>query len=170
MERWLFIPERPTGGMQMGLTTEQKHQLITKAMKDETFRAALRRDARATITQELQVPLPPDVTLHVLAPDAQTLCLVLPPYPADWPPGLSVEALEQRLSGGTGPLEAAQQTVVRGQARLIAKAWHDAAYQQALLQDPKAVIQGEFGTGLPAEVGIQVVAEDARTQYLVLPP
>lgn len=43
--------------------------------------------------------MPPEVTLHVLAPEAQTLCLVLP-YPADWPPGLSVEALEQRLTEG----------------------------------------------------------------------
>src|SRR5215831_661209 len=170
MERWLFIPERPTGGMQMGLTTEQTHQLITKAMKDEAFRAALQRDARATITQELQVPLPPEVTLHVLAPEAQTLCLVLFPYPADWLPGLAVEALEQRLSAGTGQLETAQQTMVHGQARLIAKAWHDARFKQALLQDPTAVIAREFGTPLPAEVTLRVVAEDAHTQYLVLPP
>ena len=154
----------------MALTAEQKQQLITKAMKDETLRAALRRDARTTIAQEVQVPLPPEVTLHVLAPDAQTLCLVLPPYPADWPTGLSVEALEQRLTAGTGQLEAAPQTVVRGQARLLAKAWHDAAYKQALLQDPKGVIAREFGTGVPAEVAVQVVAEDAHTQYLVLPP
>src|SRR5215831_8299230 len=170
MERWLFIPERPTGGMQMGLTTEQTHQLITKAMKDEAFRAALQRDARATITQELQVPLPPEVTLHVLAPEAQTLCLVLFPYPADWLPGLAVEALEQRLSAGTGQLEAAQQTMVHGQARLIAKAWHDARFKQALLQDPRAVVEREFGTGLPAEITMRVVAEDAHTQYFVLPP
>src|SRR5215471_17438013 len=136
MESWLFIPERPTGGIQMGLTTEQKQQLITKAMKDETFRAALVRDARATITQELQVTLPPEVTLHVLAPEADEVYQVIPPYPADWPPGLSVEALEQRLSEGTGQLEDAQQTVARGQARLIAKAWHDARFKQALLEDP----------------------------------
>src|SRR5215475_12066209 len=141
MESWLFIPERLTGGMQMGLTTEQRQQLITKAMKDETFRAALVRDARATIAQELQVPLPPEASLHVLAPDARTLCLVLPPYPADWPAGLPAEALEQRLTEGVAGLEAAPQTVVRGQARLVAKAWHDARFKQALLQDPTAVIE-----------------------------
>src|SRR5215831_1241405 len=65
-----FSSQDATGGMQMGLTAEQKQQLITKAMKDEAFRAALQRDARATIAQELQVPLPPEVTLHVLAPEA----------------------------------------------------------------------------------------------------
>ena len=94
---------------------------------------------------------------------------MLPPYPADWPAGLSVEALEQRLTADTEPLAAAPQTVVHGQARLVAKAWRDAAYKQALLQTPKAVIEREFGAGLPAEVAVQVVVEDARTQYLVLP-
>jgi hypothetical protein len=156
--------------MQMALTVEQKHQLITKAVQDETFRAALQRDARATIAQALQVPLPPEVTIHVRAPAAHEVCLVLPPYPADWPPGLSVDALEQRLTAATGQLEAGPQTVARGQARLVAKAWHDARFKQALLQDPKEVIRREFGEGLPAEVAVQVVAEDAHTQYLVLPP
>ena len=154
----------------MILTIEQKQQLITKAMKDEAFRSALQRDARSTIAQELQVAIPPEGTLHVLAPGADEVYQVIPPYPADWPPGLSVEALEQRLTEGVAGLEAAPQTVVRGEARLVAKAWHDASFKQALLQDPKGVITREFGTGLPAEVVVQVVAEDARTQYLVLPP
>src|SRR5262249_40432133 len=156
-----FSSQEDTGGIQMGLTTEQKQQLITKAMKDETFRAALVRDARATITQELQVTLPPEVTLHVLAPEADEVYQVIPPYPADWPPGLAAEALEQRLTEGVAGLEAGQQTVAHGQARLIAKAWHDAAYKQALLQDPKGVVEREFGTPLPAEVIMRVFAEDA---------
>lgn len=50
----------------MALTTEHKHHLLTQAMKDEAFRAALQRDARGTIAQELQLTLPPEVTLHVL--------------------------------------------------------------------------------------------------------
>src|SRR5262249_35966638 len=114
--------------------------------------------------------LPPEVTLHVLAPEAQEVYQVIPLYPADWPAGLSVEALEQRLTEGAAGLEAAQQTVVHGQARLLAKAWHDASFKQALLQNPTAVVEREFGTPLPAEVTLRVVAEDARTQYLVLPP
>src|SRR5215470_2717224 len=97
--------------MQMVLTAEQQHQLITKAMKDEAFRAALLRDARATIAQALQVTMPPEVTLHVLAPGANDVYQVIPPYPADWSPGLSVEALEQRLSEGGAGLEVASQTV-----------------------------------------------------------
>ena len=154
----------------MGLTAEHKQQLITKAMKDEAFRAALLRDARTTIAQALQLTRPPEMTLHVLAPGANEVCLVLPPYPADWPPGLAVEALEQRLTEGTGQLEAGQQPVARGQARLIAKAWRDTSFKQALLQNPAAVVAREFGTALPAEVTMRVFAEDARTQYLVLPP
>ena len=39
-----------------------------------------------------------------------------------------------------------------------------------MLRDPATVLQREFGVTLPAEVTVQVVAEDAHTQYLVLPP
>ena len=67
-------------------------------------------------------------------------------------------------------MEAGQQPVARGQARLIAKAWRDTSFKQALLQNPAAVVAREFGTALPAEVTMRVFAEDARTQYLVLPP
>jgi len=48
---------------------------------------------------------------------------------------------------------AVAQRVLDGQLLLIAKAWHDAAYKRALLQDPKAVVEREFGEGLPVELG-----------------
>ena len=152
------------------LTTEHKQQLVVKAMKDEAFRAALLQDATAAAGTALQLTLPAAYRLRVLPADPQHLYLVLPPYPADWPAGLSVEALLERLQQPTPGLEAAQQRVLDGQLLLIAKAWHDAAYKRALLQDPKAVVEREFGEELPVEVALQVVAEDAQTQYLVLLP
>jgi hypothetical protein len=154
----------------MLLTNEQTQQLLSKAMKDDAFRQALRHDARAAIATELHLTLPPEVLLHVLEPGPNDIYQILPPYPADWPPGLSAEVLEQRLIQGLGNLEEAQQTIARGQTRLIAKSWHDASYKQALLANPKAVVQREFGVPLPPEVTVQVFAEDAHTQYLVLPP
>src|SRR5262245_3314949 len=114
----------------MLLTTEHKQHLITKAMKDDAFRQALLRDARATIGAELHLALPSDLMIHVLEGRLDNMYQLLPPYPTDWPPGLSVEAMEQRLLQTTGALEETQQTVARGQARLLAKAWHDAAYHQ----------------------------------------
>jgi len=152
------------------LTTEHKQQLVVKAMKDEAFRAALLHDATAAAGPALQLTFPAAYRLRVLPADPQHMYLVLPPYPADWPAGLSVEALLERLQQSAPGLEAPQQRVLDGQLLLIAKAWHDAAYKQALLQDPKGVVQREFGEGFPPEVALQVVAEDAQTQYLVLPP
>jgi len=152
------------------LTTEHKQQLVVKAMKDEAFRAALLHDATAAASTALQLTFPAAYRLQVLPVDPQHMYLVLPPYPADWPAGLSVEALLERLQQPTPGLEAPQQRFMDGQLLLIAKAWHDAAYKQALLQNPKAVVEREFGEGFPAEVALQVVAEDAQTQYLVLPP
>jgi hypothetical protein len=152
------------------LTTEQKQQLVVKATKDEAFRAALLQDAKAAASAALQLTLPAEYRLHVLQTDPQQISLVLPPYPADWPSQLSVDDLLQRLRQGKPAAEAAQERVIDGQITLLDKAWHDAAYKQALLQDPKEVIRREFGEGLPAEVAVQAVAEDAYTRYLVLPP
>ena len=152
------------------LTTEQKQQLLTRAMKEEALRAALLQDATAAASAALQLSLPAAYRLHVLQADPQQIVLVLPPYPSDWPAALPLEEILRRLQQQGPTLAAAQQRVVDGQLTLLAKAWHDAAYKQALLQDPKGVIAREFGTGVPAEVAVQVVAEDAHTQYLVLPP
>lgn len=154
----------------MTLTMEQQQGLLSKAVQDEAFRAALQSDARAAIAQELQLTLPPEFTPHVLTPEANELYLVVPPYPADWPEGLSVEALEQRLSEGLGPLANASQTLARGQAKLVAKAWHDAGFKEDLLREPKAVVEREFGTPLPSEVTLRAFADDAENQHLMLPP
>jgi len=151
----------------MGITAEQKQHLVTKAMKDEEFRDALLRDAGAAIRAEFQMALPPGDTLHVIAPGTTDLILIIPAYPADWPSGLSVADLEQRLSQEAGGLKEKQQ---QKYPRVIAKAWHDASFRDALLQDPAAVLQQELGITLPADVSIRVEAEDAHTQYLALPP
>jgi hypothetical protein len=155
----------------MILTTNQKQQLTIKAMKEEAFQTALLQDAKAAASAALQLTLPATYRLHVVQANPQHIVLVLPPYPAECSPQASVDDLLQRLrqellSAG----EAVQQRIIDGQTTLIAKAWHDAAYKQALLRDPKAVVAREFGAPLPAEVSMQVVAEDAHTQYLVLPP
>jgi hypothetical protein len=154
----------------MVLTTDQKQQLTITAMKEEAFQTALLQDAKAAASAALQLTLPTTYQLHVVQAGLQHIVLVLPPYPADCAPQASVDDLLQHLRQDLPAAEAVQQQVIDGQTTLIAKAWHDAAYKQALLRDPKAVVAREFGAPLPAEVTMQVVAEDAHTQYLVLPP
>jgi hypothetical protein len=151
----------------MALTAEQRQHLLTKAMKDEVFREALLHDTRAAVQTEFPRALPPGDTLHVLAPGATDVFLVIPAYPADWPAGLSVADLEQRLTQDLGGLNEKQQ---QRYPRVIAKAWHEAHFRQALLQDPVPVLQQELGVTLPADANMRVFAEDAHTQYLILPP
>ena len=55
------------------------------------------------------------------------------------------------------------------EAQIVAKAWKDEAFKQALLNDPRAAIEQEFGQALPPDVAIKVVEETPSTLYLILP-
>ena len=61
-----------------------------------------------------------------------------------------------------------QQTDV--EALLIAKAWKDEAFKQALISDPKGTIEKEIGTKISDGVEIQVHEETETTLHFVLPP
>src|SRR5688572_2881474 len=126
----------------MALTAEQKLHLMTTAMKDEAFRDALLRDARAVVDTEFPLALSPEDSLHVIAPEVTDLLLVIPAYPADWPAGLSVAELEQRLTQEMDGLNEKQQ---QRYPRVIARAWHDASFRRALLQDPIPALEQELG-------------------------
>ena len=56
------------------------------------------------------------------------------------------------------------------EARLIAKAWKDEAFNQALINDPKGTIEKEFGKKVPDAINIQVHEQTESTLHLVLPP
>ncbi|MBD2243788.1 NHLP leader peptide family RiPP precursor [Nostoc sp. FACHB-888] len=55
------------------------------------------------------------------------------------------------------------------EAHIIAQSWKDEAYKQQLLNNPKSVIEREFGVQLPSEVKVQVLEENPTTLYFVLP-
>lgn len=55
------------------------------------------------------------------------------------------------------------------EAQLIERAWQDEAFRQALLSNPKAVIEAEFGQKLPEDLQIKVLEETPNLMYLVLP-
>lgn len=52
---------------------------------------------------------------------------------------------------------------------VIAKALTDAAYRAALLEDPRAVVEREFGVALPAGFTLEVVEAKADSHVIVLP-
>jgi len=53
--------------------------------------------------------------------------------------------------------------------RIIQRSLEDDAFRQRLLEDPKAAIEQELGTRLPAGVEIRAVEETPETVHLVLP-
>jgi hypothetical protein len=60
------------------------------------------------------------------------------------------------------------------EAKIVKKAWEDAAFKNQLLANPKSVIEKELqsvqmGVKLPASIKVKVVEETADTIYLVLP-
>ncbi|MEQ9625567.1 NHLP leader peptide family RiPP precursor [Coleofasciculus chthonoplastes] len=55
------------------------------------------------------------------------------------------------------------------EAQLIERAWQDEAFRQALLSNPKAVIEAELGNKLPEDLQVTVLEETPNLIYIVLP-
>jgi hypothetical protein len=53
--------------------------------------------------------------------------------------------------------------------KLIEKAMKDDSFRQQLLNDPKEVIESEFGRKIPESIQIKVLEENANTVYIILP-
>jgi|GEM_PF-2525079 hypothetical protein len=58
---------------------------------------------------------------------------------------------------------------LQGEVAIISKAWQDDAFKQSLLADPKAAIEKELGTPLPADINLQVVEAKPDFLYIRLP-
>jgi hypothetical protein len=56
------------------------------------------------------------------------------------------------------------------EARLVDKAWKDAAFRRELLEDPKGTLERELAVKLPEGFSLTVLEETAMSRYLVLPP
>ena len=52
---------------------------------------------------------------------------------------------------------------------LIEKAMKDESFRKQLIENPKEVIEAEFGKKIPESIKINVLEEDAQTVYLILP-
>jgi hypothetical protein len=53
--------------------------------------------------------------------------------------------------------------------QLIEKAMKDTSFRQKLVDNPKEVIEAEFGRKIPESIQVNVLEEDAQTVYLILP-
>lgn len=55
------------------------------------------------------------------------------------------------------------------EAQIIVQAWKDEAYRQELLNNPKKVVEQEFGVQLPEGITVHVMEENASNLYFVIP-
>jgi hypothetical protein len=53
--------------------------------------------------------------------------------------------------------------------KLIEKAMKDESFRKQLIENPKEVIEAEFGKKIPESININVMEENAHTVYLILP-
>lgn len=63
-----------------------------------------------------------------------------------------------------------QTTEAQLQTQVIQKAWSDPDFRARLLQDPKAALRETFGVDLPQDIRLNVVEENTKEFYLVIPP
>jgi Nitrile hydratase, alpha chain len=67
-------------------------------------------------------------------------------------------------AGGAGAISRAE-----FERRLINRSLEDETFRQRLLDEPKAAVEQELGSGLPESIEVRVVQESQDTIYLVLP-
>jgi hypothetical protein len=69
--------------------------------------------------------------------------------------------MSEAAAGGGGRAEM--------ERRLVQRSLEDEDFRQRLLDDPKAAVEQEMGSGLPESIEVRVVEESPQTIYLVLP-
>lgn len=132
--------------------------IIARFWQDQAFRRSLLSNPKATIEQEFGFQFSEDVTVQVLEALPNVLYIRLPEKP-DEADSTPLEELVVSLTEWEGA----------AMAQLIAKAWKDDRFKQALLSNPNAVLSQEFGTLMPDRLCVQVLPENPHSFVLVLP-
>jgi hypothetical protein len=132
--------------MENGFIEAKSAEVIRKAWTDQAYRGELKRDPGGVIVREFGVELPAGTEVRVLEDGADSVHLVL------------VEP---------DHIPECQRTTPRG--LLVAKAWHDPAFRQALLADPKAAASAALGVDFPAGFKLTVLEQTDNPLYVVIP-
>lgn len=132
--------------MENSLIEEKSAEIIRKAWTSPAYKQELIGDPGGVIAREFGVELPAGTDVRVLEDTADAAHLVL------------VDPDDLPASQRTGP---------RGV--LVAKAWNDPAFKQALLADPKAAASAALGVEFPASIKLTVFEQTDNPLYVVIP-
>lgn len=53
--------------------------------------------------------------------------------------------------------------------KITKKAWEDDTFKKALMADPHAAIEAEFGVQISKDVELKIIEQTAKMKYIVLP-
>jgi hypothetical protein len=126
------------------LNSAQANQVVVKAMRDRTFKQLLLDNPNAAIESELGVTVPAGQALHVVQAEAQTLSIVMPQRPVNWPSALSLEDATARLLGDLPAIDEKARRATEMRLQIITKAWCDETFLQGLRRDPKVTLAREL--------------------------
>ena len=152
---------------------ELEIDLVTRALKDESFRAELIANPKAVIEGKLGSKLPDELEVTVLEETEDSIYMVLPCNPYD---GLSKEELQASLGMtyedvALWVLEQQRNTLLDedSSVSLMTRAWTDKSFKEKLVDDPILLIEGTLGEEIQTNVNIKVIVETLDYICIVLP-
>jgi hypothetical protein len=147
--------------------------LITRALKDESFRAELIANPKAVIEQEIGSKLPDELEITVLEETEDTIYMVLPCNPYE---GLSEEELQANLGMtyedvALWVLEQQRNTLLDedSSVRIIKKVWTNKLFKEELLNNPNKILEKELGEEFELDMKIEVLTETNCSLIFIVP-
>jgi hypothetical protein len=147
--------------------------LITRALKDESFRAELIANPKAVIEQEIGSKLPDELEITVLEETAEAIYMVLPCNPYE---GVSEEELQANLGMSYEDvalwvLEQQRSTFLDEESmiNIMVRAWSDEEFKQELFDNSIKVVETELEEKIAESINIKVFTETAQNFYIVMP-
>jgi hypothetical protein len=147
--------------------------LITRALKDGSFRAELIANPKAVIEQEIGSKLPDELEITVLEETADTVYMVLPCNPYE---GVSEEELQANL--GMTYEDVAQWVIEQQRStfldeesmiNIMVRAWSNEEFKQELFDNSIKVVETELEEKIAESINIKVFTETAQNFYIVMP-
>jgi hypothetical protein len=169
---WSFQVQKDS---RLGLITRKDLEihLISRALKDQSYRSQLITDPKKLIENEIGSRLPENLVITVIEEAPNTFYLVLPCNPYE---GLTEDNLKSTFGMtyedvARWVLESSKHTSIdeNSSIDLIAKAWKDSDFHDELLNRPLNVIEKELGEQFQDNIQIRVLAETSDLVYIVMP-
>jgi hypothetical protein len=146
--------------------------LITRALKDESFRAELIANPKAVIEQEIGSKLPDELEITVLEETADTIYMVLPCNPYE---GLSEEELKASLGMtyedvALWVLEQQRNTLLdeESSVKVIVQSWKNENFKKQFFSNPRKLIEQQLDQKIPENIEIKALNETHDKLFVII--